>query len=227
MTKALLLVAGLLATGTPALADCLLQLQIEYRPRPVGEDDPWDLFVYLDGEPVVWLAARGNPWSPRTARSERTLAVGHHTIRLLQERHLPQGLHSGRYRHEARVAPEALTFDVTAAATAQLTIAWHESRWHADRATLRFESTGAAVTTGPLTTTTAAAQLWPRLCDDLRQSRRSRVPSRHQARELERCREWSDLWPAAPRLSWAEVLATLARFEFRPSPADLAASAVR
>jgi hypothetical protein len=108
-----------------ALSDTIVQIIVDYRPGIVEDQNtPWDLFVYLDGQPL----SRASGWASHSATHmeklyvERTLAPGQHEIRLLQEQHRMKSRRKGTWSHSARVFPTSVLFDIDAAGAWRLEI---------------------------------------------------------------------------------------------------------
>ena len=188
----------------PSAGRAAVHFRLLYSPRFDEDEEAWDLLVYLDGRPLSHVPAGGDPLGLAGGgplEFELELPPGEHTVRVLQERHRPR---RRGWRHAARAAPPALTFDLAAGMPARVEVAFRQS-WAdlGDPLTFRFTQSDRVA---DLVEVGGDPDRWPELCEDA-----GREPSPGG------CLGWSSLWPegAPPR---SEVLEALARFDFRPVP---------
>ncbi len=163
------------------------------------EGEPWDLVIYLDGEPFAPLPAALTERSAERRQARRDLAPGLHVLRWSQERH---GERAGeRGLHAARFDPESLPFTLAAGANAEVAFEFRDP-------------SGIPFTTaaGPITVRVTqggkeiAARLegggdaarWPDLCEEIEANLEDRKPSFQERQLLKRCLRWADLWSALP-----------------------------
>jgi hypothetical protein len=190
------------ATAPPAAAqaDTIVQFVIDYRPGIIEDQSyPWDLFVYLDGEPL----SRTSGWASHSSTHmekqfvERKLAPGRHEIRLLQEQHRVKSKKKGTWSHMARVFPTTVLFDIDSAGTWRVEIQVdEEGMLHPGRkspvnyiVTRDGDIAEQGVDLGP------ATRQWPLLCEEVA----SRYPgtklqSRSAQRAMSGCVRWNSLW---------------------------------
>lgn len=192
-------VVTLPAVVTPeARATVAISLSALYVHWP-EEGEPWDLVVYLDGEPFDPLPAALTERSAERRQARREVAPGIHVLRWSQERH---GERAGeRGLHAARFDPESLPFTLAAGANAEIAFEFRDP-------------SGIPFTTaaGPITVRVVqegkeiAARLegggdaarWPDLCEEIEANLEDRKPSFQERQLLKRCLRWADLWSALP-----------------------------
>jgi SagB-type dehydrogenase family enzyme len=184
----------------PPAAKTVVGFKIDYRPAIVEYQTlPWDLFVYLDGEPI----ARASGWASHTGSHleqkffEKELAPGRHVIRILQEQHTLKSKRKGRWSHNARVFPTAILFDIEQAGAWSVEIMVDEEGvlmpgrrkpvdWMITRDGDLVEQ---GVGLGPTT------HRWPLLCEELETTLSDRQRnSRSGQRMLSECLTWDSLW---------------------------------
>ncbi len=192
-----------------------VRFEIGYRPFSSDESAPvWDLFVYLDGRFLTWLKPAAISLTTRTASFDRSLAAGHHVIRLVQERHTRR---SGRsWVHEARVAPAALAFDLGAGEPWRVQLQLDQVKIsRRGPLTLRVtagEREVAAATGG------GEPETWAALCEEVEANvAAGRSPSADARRQLGSCVRWDGLWPGVGGVPPRDrVRAELERDRFQP-----------
>ncbi|HEV3455570.1 MAG TPA: hypothetical protein VHG32_03380 [Thermoanaerobaculia bacterium] len=191
--------------------------RIAYHPNFGADDERWDLYVYLDGR---YLAAIKSPvvsLLDPPVEFDRSLAPGHHVLRVVEERHLRKFGRDG-WTHAAKVAPAALAFDVAPDAAGRVELRC-ETRPRGGPLSLR-------VTQGDVELARAEPAIaqpddWPRLCEEVTAGQPAgRRPPGSARGNLGSCLHWADLWPGvtAPP-SRDAVRADLERRGFRPDPA--------
>lgn len=198
-----------------------VRLRAQYRSIADEDEEPWDLYLYLDGDILAWLPG-GRPLflSPEQEVTAR-LTAGRHVLRLAQERHSRRG---DGWFHEARVAPEPLSFEIRPGDPVFVDLKLREVR-------AAFTGDGVAsflvMQGGEVLREVEALpepEEWPRLCEDIEANLdpdRERPPRPVRA-QLERCARWRSLWPeemAVPDRE--EIRARLERYDFQPVPIDI------
>jgi hypothetical protein len=205
--------------AAPAASGIPVRFQIGYRPFAADENAPsWNLFVYLDGRFLAWEKPSTISITTRAEGFDRTLPAGHHVIRLVQERH--ERRHGSGWLHAARVAPQALAFDLAPGETWRVDLRLDEVKLSRQGPlTLR-------VTSGDHEVAAASGggdpESWAPLCDDVEANAEpGKPPSAEARRELKNCVRWSGLWPGLAGVPPREqVRADLERDRFQPpSPA--------
>jgi hypothetical protein len=173
---------------------------IDYRPAIVEYQTlPWDLFVYLDGQPV----ARASGWASHTSKHleqlfvEKELAPGRHVVRILQEQHTLKSKRKDRWSHSARIFPSAIMFDIDEAGAWRVEIQVDEESvlmpgrkkpvdWLISRDGNLVEQ---GVGLGPTT------HRWPMLCEELETTlSEKQMDSKSGQRMLGECLTWDSLW---------------------------------
>lgn len=182
-----------------------VEFRLFYSPRFDEDQEPWDLFVYLDGHPLSYVPSTSELLG-LTAGEPLEVAValppGKHSVRVLQERHEQR---RRGWRHSARVAAEAFSFELLGGEAAKVAIDFRQGWGNlTDPLTFRFTQGGRVA---DVVDVGDDPELWPELCEDA-----GLEPSRGD------CVGWASLWPGPAEPSRAEVLDLLARFEFRPVP---------
>jgi hypothetical protein len=191
--------------------------RIAYHPNFGADDERWDLYVYLDGR---YLAAVKSPivsLLDPPVEFDRSLAPGHHVLRVVEERHLRKFGRDG-WTHAAKVAPAALAFDVAPDAAGRVELRC-ETRPRGGPLSLRVTQGDAELARAE--PAIAQPDDWPRLCEEVTAGQPAgRRPSGSARGSLGSCLHWADLWPGvnAPP-SRDAVRADLERRGFRPDPA--------
>ncbi len=203
---------------TPVPDAVPVRVTLDYRPRRLEDEEPWALYVYLDGRPVAWSPGPRTPFSDPRMTFVVPLSPGRHVLRVARERHLPRSLGSRVYRHEARFAPLEIPLDVPPREGLELLLRVREDRRGRARPAISWTvSLGGKVLVDRRNQGPPPAA-WPDLCEDVAAT----LPagSRLRKRKLERCVRWEDLWKDAPGEvpGREEVLEELRRYGFRPVP---------
>ncbi|HEY8020635.1 MAG TPA: hypothetical protein VIH93_06025, partial [Thermoanaerobaculia bacterium] len=207
------------ATATPASSGIPVRFQIGYRPFAADENAPsWSLFVYLDGRFLAWEKPSTISLTTRAEGFDRALPAGHHVVRLVQERH--ERRHGGGWLHAARVAPQALAFDLAPGETWRVDLRLDEVKIS------RQGPLSLRVTSGDHEIAAASGggdpESWAPLCDDVEANAEpGKPPSAEARRELKNCLRWTALWPGLASVPPRDqVRADLERDRFQPpSPA--------
>ena len=191
--------------------------RIAYHPNYGPDDERWDLYVYLDGR---YLAAVKSPmvsFLDPPVEFDRSVAPGHHVLRVVEERHLQKFGRSG-WTHEAKVAPAVLAFEIAPDAAGRVELRC-ETRQRGGPISLRvIQGDADLVMEAPAI---AQPDAWPWLCEEVTAGRPTGKRLSLSAKsELGSCLHWADLWPGveAPPTRDA-VRADLERRGFRPDPA--------
>ena len=184
----------------------LVRFRLAYDPIDEDDEDPWGLYVYLDGEPLSYVPAsaiRGPLGAGDGGIDFRLrLPAGRHAVRVTLERH--ERKRKG-WRHAARVYAEALDFELRAGADAEVELTFKETLLDfTDPLTFRVRQEERVVERERIG---GDPDEWPELCEDLG----ARDPAR------EECLSWSELWASeGPTLD--EIREAMARFDYRPIP---------
>jgi hypothetical protein len=178
------------------------RFEIEYRPPfTAAAADPWDLYVYLDGEPLTWVSKGGQLSATPPVRFTRELTAGQHVLRLLIENHERRS--GERWFHEARVAPTEIVFRLAAGAEAEIDLRIAQPRLGLGG--LRGAEKGpvdVAIRQGGRVLLTLEDEGgdfadWPELCEEIEANLdpAKKTPNRI-AKALTRCVRWAALWRA-------------------------------
>jgi hypothetical protein len=204
------------APPPPAPADGRVEVRfaLSYQPHVDVDEEPWDLFAYLDGEPLalvprIKLFSRDEP-----LHLTRRLAPGHHVLRLAQERHR-QDRHG--WSHQARVSKQAFEFDLASGAPADVELAFVQPLLSlGDAGPVHFK-TVQADRTAEVDRTGGDPEAWPLLCEEIEANlAQGEKPGRLARRQLADCVRWDDLWPGIKAPSRESVRATLQALGFAP-----------
>lgn len=189
--------APLSAGAAPHAAS--MHWRIAYHPNYGADDERWDLYVYLDGRYLAAVKAPAVSFLDPPVELDRSLAPGHHVLRVAVERHLRKLGRSG-WTHEAKVAPAALAFEIApdAAGTVELRC---ETRLRGGPLTLRLTQGDAELARAE--PAIAQPDAWPWLCEEVTAGQaagkgtwlRSRSSLGGSGSRLSSCLHWTDLWP--------------------------------
>jgi hypothetical protein len=188
-----------------------VRLAVTYRPVLLEEEEPWTLFIYVDGRFLVSVEALRVPMPLPPKRFDVQLPPGRHVLRLAEERHLKYSRVRG-YLSPSRVDPDDFPFSLDADKAAEIEIRCGDtSIRHAGPVEMRVKENGNEVSQREPVRTDA--ETWPALCEDvdvaLPAGARVTAVARH---DREHCVHWADLWSGVPGVpSRAEVLAEIAR----------------
>jgi hypothetical protein len=171
-----------------------LHWTIEYHPNFAQDDVAWDLYVYLDGHYLAWVKAPLVSFLDKPLEFDRSLAPGHHVLRLVEERHERKADNTG-WSNEARVAPAALTFDLVPDAAGHVSIHC-EVRRRGGPMSMEVDQSGRP--TQHTQPHIGQPETWPALCEEILLSDTAgKDPRWTSQRALNVCLHWSDLWPAS------------------------------
>jgi hypothetical protein len=224
---AVLALASALALAAPALAAAAgggspghaarVHWRIAYHPNFGPDDERWDLYVYLDGRYLAWVKSPVVSLLDPPVEFDRSLAPGHHVLRVVEERHLHNFAREG-WSHEARVAPAALAFDLVPDAAGRV-----ELRCEAGQrgGPLRLRVTQGDADVARTEPAIGEQDRWPPLCEEAAAGRSAGKRAAASARrEPASCLRWAELWPGVPAApSRDAVRAELERHGFHPDPA--------
>ena len=179
-----------------------------------GEDDPeWDLFVYLDGEPLTSIPAGSPLIGGKTLSFERHLAPGRHVFRLVQERHERRG--RTKWFHLARVLEETIEVDLAPGTQAFFSVRFRQGllQGHLNPVSYRFAQGSEEKRKEGLG---GDPDGWPVVCEELRSNLKAngQLPRSLRADE-ENCVRWADLWTSEVP-SRDAVRRLLESFRYRP-----------
>jgi hypothetical protein len=187
------------AATAPADHAASMHWRIAYHPNYGADDERWDLYVYLDGRYLAAVKAPTVSFLDPPVELDRSLAPGHHVLRVAVERHLRKLGRSG-WTHEARVAPAALAFEIAPDAAGAVELRC-ETRLRGGPLTLRVTQGDAELARAE--PAIAPPDAWPWLCEDLtagqaagKGSRLSSLSPLSGSRSKQgSCLHWADLWP--------------------------------
>ncbi len=186
------------ATAPAASAPVSIALTTLYVHWP-EEGEPWDLVVYLDGEPFAPVPAALTARNAEPRLDRRDVAPGPHVLRWAQERH---GERAGeRGLHAARFDPEPLDFTVEGGTPAEIAFEFR------DPSGIPFVTAkgpiSVHVTQGGREIATrleggGEAERWPGLCEEIEVNLRGEKPSFQDRLLLKSCLRWASLWSGLP-----------------------------
>lgn len=198
-----------------------MRFEVRYQPASVEGEEPWDLFLYLDGRLLARAETPMVALFPKAATSEGSLAPGEHVLRVVQERHRRR---SGGWHHEARVWGEPVRFTLAPGEPGELKLEFRQVKLAlgGGEAPLSWRVAQGERTVAESGKTGTRPEAWPPLCEEIEANLKpGKKPALPVRRELERCLRWTDLWPGiAGAPSREEVRAELARYDYRPVPAE-------
>jgi len=202
----------------PRSADGLVTVEFEFAYVPNwGEGETvWDLYVYIDGKPLSYVAEGGQLFDENILRFSRRLEPDRHVLRVLQERH--EG--GRRATHEARVAPDTFAFELAAAPAAEIELFYREPMIDVGQGggplAFRFAQGNQVEVLEDLGGDPAQ---WPELCEEIEVgvSERKRASASFE-RDLEGCVRWRELWEGIEAPPRGEVREYLEQFDYRPVP---------
>jgi len=177
--------------AAPPDGDARVEVTIEYRPvEPMDGDERApspDLVLYVDGRFLARAAAQGD-FRRRPVQFRTRLPVGRHVVRFARE--FPED-----DRDVARVAPEAIAFDLGAGDRWSLAIRWSESIMEFGRPTpLTWTLLDDGERVAGATDAGTPTDRWPELCEDLELAV-GNADTRSARRRRERCVRWDGLFP--------------------------------
>jgi hypothetical protein len=197
--------AGTAAPAAPAAAAAAaappdhaasMHWRISYHPNYGADDERWDLYLYLDGRYLAEVKAPTVSFLDPPLELDRSLAPGHHVLRVAVERHLRNLGRSG-WTHEAKMAPAALAFEIAPDAAGAVELRC-EARLRGGPLTLRVTQGDAELARAE--PAIAPPDAWPWLCEELTAGQAagkgSRLSSLSGSRSKQSsCLHWADLWP--------------------------------
>jgi hypothetical protein len=209
----------------PATGAVPVGFDLDYSPAIVEYNyTPWDLIVYLDGEPLSWL----DGWSGQDGKRhdrvyfERKIPAGRHVIRVLQERHEQKSKKKDTWKHEARVFPTPIVLELDTAEMWLVEIYVMES--------------GAVLTSGqmPVSYTIRrgdeiveskekmgpSTRRWRNLCEDVATAYPGKKANSAAAgKAMQGCVQWNALWDETEGVpDRATVREQMKPSKFRPRP---------
>lgn len=197
-----------------------MRFEVRYQPASVEDEEPWDLFVYLDGRLLARAEAPMTALFPKAVAFEGSVAPGPHVLRLIQERHRRQ---SGGWHHEARVWGDPVRFTLEPGKPGELKLEVRQVKLAlGGEAPISWRIAQGERTVAESGPTGTRPDTWPPLCEEIEANlKRGTRPALPIRRELERCVRWTGLWPGIAGVpSREEVRAELERYDYRPVPAE-------
>ena len=204
-----------------------VDFSVKYRPQTSSSEsnyEKWDLYLYLDGKPLLWTTGRTTDFFLPTEVLEFQLPAtpGPHVIRILQEKHTLLSKRKNKWSHEARVFPGTVEFDIAPGTRSVIDIVLDEKGpyFSAKKGplSLRIEQGDAIVETAQ--TIGEPTSKWPALCEDLEvgMSEKKRE-SKSGQRALSECVGWASLWESvADAPGRDELRAAMEPSKYRPVP---------
>jgi len=182
----------------PLPASLKVEFKVRYVPEMVEyQMTPWDLFVYVDGRPLV----RGDGWAshgPNHAdllHFEESLTPGRHVIRILQEQHVLRSKRKQRWEHEARVFPDPIVLDLDADGEWKFMLQMKENSglFAGGRVDYEIKLDRRIVSEeedlGP------SPSKWPKLCEEIETQLTEKQKAGKAGRKaLRGCARWDALW---------------------------------
>lgn len=189
----------------------LVTFRLSYEaPKVDFDEELWDLYVYLDGEPLAYVPPSFSILDREKALEfKQRLTPGSHAVRVLQERH--ERRRGKRWRHAARASDQEFAFDLRTGISADIDLKYREG-WlseHSD-GPLRFRLVQEDEVT-ELEWVGGSPERWPLLCEELEAEGRARD-------KLEGCVSWPELWGESEVPSRKAVRDALELFDYRPVP---------
>jgi hypothetical protein len=172
-----------------------VQVAVTYRPVFAEYEEPWSLYVYVDGR-LLTVVDPGPAMLPLPARKfERLLEPGKHVLRVTQERHRRYNRIVG-YLTPSRVDPNDYAFELVVGTPAQIRIHFGEkSLRHPGPVSVRIEQGGREIINAE--PPAGNEETWQVLCEDITASMPAGQPLRGPARkDKDHCVAWPALWPA-------------------------------
>lgn len=211
---------------TPAAAprsdsgsDPLVSFRLAYTPPKVDFDhELWNLYVYLDGEPLAYVP-------PNTSFADRgdalefrqRLAPGAHLLIVTQERHDRKG--RKRWHHQARVSSQGFAFEVSPDYDGEAELTFNEGVLGTNSGgplTFRFVQSDQVT---ELESVGGQPDSWAPVCEEIEANvAEGEKPGRSVEADLARCVRWSDLWEGIAGPTRSQIREALAAFDFRPVP---------
>lgn len=196
-----------------------VRFRIDYFPAFEEEEDPWDLYLYLDGEALAGVT--GGRKQRGSLVVEKKLAPGRHHLLVLQERHQKRKRSQDGWFHEARLWPETLSFEVPAGSPVEVSLEFLQPQFNFRptgpltwAASVDGKAIAGADQTGP------APEDWQPLCEEVE----ANIPPGEKGpielrQKLKRCVRWADVWPSKSTTlpSRSDLRADLQAVEFEPS----------
>lgn len=168
--------------------EVLVHFDLDSAPRSEPGASDWDLFVYVDGEPLARVPPASSADDDERLELCRKLVPGQHVLRVLQERHEER---NDGWLHAARVAEPPLTFDLHHGEPAAVRVSFRRTGPD-DHLEMTFAQGGRLESVEG----SGDPRGWELLCEELEVSRRKELSlSARRSRVLPRCVEWRNLWP--------------------------------
>ena len=208
------------AAGEPGLEGALVDFSLQYDPPQFDHEvELWDLYVYLNGEPLAYVPPSVTflGQGGQALEFRRRLPSGRHVLRVTQERHVRRP--GNRWQHSARVSAQEFVFEVVGGTPAELELTFSEGPL-ATRSTgpLRFHFLQEERVTD-LDGVGGDPETWPLLCEEIEANRAPDEAARGGARrDLEGCVRWASLWGGLNVPERQAVRRALEMFEFKPVP---------
>jgi hypothetical protein len=197
----------------------LVTFRLAYIPPKVDFDhELWDLYVYLNGEPLAYVPPNTSFLDRGDAvEFRRSLEPGPHLLVVTQERHERQS--KKRWRHEARVSPEVFAFEVLPNHDGEAELTYNEGLLGTNSGgPLTFRIVQSDQVT-EMEGVGGSPDSWAQLCEEIEANiPEGKSPGRSAQDELARCVRWGELWHGIEGPTRDQIREALAAFDYRPVP---------
>ena len=177
---------------------------------------PWDVFLYLDGELLAWTrpSLAGDP-----VEVHRVIDAGRRELRVVLQRYEELGQ---RWEYESLVVPTLFSFEagpgVPIVIDVEMVRLWGLWRQRDDGGPLRYSIRQGDRILAEDDGSGGDPDRWQPICEDVKANfaGADKVPGRYR-NPMSRCVDWATLWTGAGTgTSRAAILAQLAEFDFAP-----------
>jgi hypothetical protein len=181
------------------------------RPR----EEPWDVYLYLDGDFVAWArpTLQGAP-----VEAQRSLPAGRHEMRVVLQRYQESRV---GLTPESLVVPARIDFEARPGEPIEIEVdlrrIWGLWRVRKDGGPFSYSIRQGDQVLAEQGGTGGDPDRWPPICEDVEANfpDAGKAPKRFRE-SMSRCIRWAELWTGAGRsTSRAEILANLERYEFQ------------
>lgn len=179
-------------------------------------EEPWDIYLYLDGELVAWTrpSLEGEPVEAR-----RMMGSGRRELRIVLQRY--QDLRGG-WLYESLSVPTLFAFEAHPGQPIEIEVEmkriWGLWRDRKDGGPLTYIIRQGTEVLAEHQGTGGNPDRWQPVCEDVEANFADTrgVPKRFR-NAMSRCVRWSELWAGAGQsTSRSDILAALAEYDFRP-----------
>lgn len=199
------------------IADLRAKRVFTDEPEPDSpQEERWDVFLYLDGELLVWTrpTLKGDPIQVR-----RVVTAGRHEFRVVLQRY--EELRSGWF-YESLSVPVLVAFEAETGDSVELEVEmrriWGLWRQRKDGGPLRYQIWQGEKILAENGGTGGDPDRWQPVCEDVKANFRDSdgVPKRFRS-QMSRCVRWADLWTGSGQSTdRTAILDELAEDDFQP-----------